>query len=169
MCVTSAHHNLHQPVFLSREEKERFCELLDISLYEERNFGQIHTTLENGNCLFRGVSHAINNSGENHQILRVKTIKHAQRNSETLRAILREGHSSVNVYIRDTEMDKIGTWTTQFEIVTLSHFLSCDIFTRMNEIFHWLKFSGHVIGQDFHSLQRIFYYSTNTKDIIIFD
>lgn len=42
----------------------------------------------------------------------------------------------------------IGTWTTEFEIFALSHLLSCNIYTRMNEYSQWIKFSGHVIGQD---------------------
>lgn len=147
LCVTSAHHNPHRLLFLSRKEKERLCELLDIPRCGETDFDQIHSTLEDGNCLFRAVSHAISDSEENHQTLRMKTIKHAQKNSEKLRVILREGYSSVNEYIKNTEMDKIGTMTTEFEIFALSHLLSCDIYTHINENSQWLKFSGYVIGQ----------------------
>lgn len=147
LCVTSAHHNPHRLLFLSRKEKERLCELLDIPFCGETDFDQIHSTLEDGNCLFRAVSHAISDSEENHQTLRMKTIKHAQKNSEKFRVILREGYSSVNEYIKNTEMDKIGTMTTEFEIFALSHLLSCDIYTRINENSQWLKFSGYVIGQ----------------------
>lgn len=53
------------------------------------DFGQIHSTLEDGNCLCRAEYHAIRDSEENHQILKIKTIKHAQKKSEKFRAILR--------------------------------------------------------------------------------
>uniref|UniRef100_A0A8W8NXV8 OTU domain-containing protein n=1 Tax=Magallana gigas TaxID=29159 RepID=A0A8W8NXV8_MAGGI len=126
--------------------KDRSCEMdfSNIPRCGETDFDQIHSTLEDGNCLFRAVSHAISDSEENHQTLRMKTIKHAQKNSEKFRVILREGYSSVNEYIKNTEMDKIGTMTTEFEMFALSHLLSCDIYTRINENSQWLKFSGFV-------------------------
>lgn len=167
LCVTSAHHNPHQPVFLSRKEKESLCELLDIPLCEETDFDQIHSTLEDGNCLFRAISHAISDSEENHQILRMKTIKHAQKNSEKFRVILREGYSSVNEYIKNTEIDKLvhGQQNLKFLHCPISCLAISTL--ALTRILNGLNFPVTLSDKTSHLLQGIFCYSTNTKDIIM--
>ena len=50
------------------------------------------------------------------------------------------GHSSVSEYIQHTSMDQDGTWGTDIEIFTLSHFLNTCIFVYTTEQCNWWRY-----------------------------
>ena len=88
------------------------------------------TVRDNGNCLFRALSHAITGSDKENSRLRSQIV-------ENIRSLRRDGLSeslettligySVEDHFRQHRIDQDGSWGTDVEVAALSHLLGTNI------------------------------------------
>ena len=80
----------------------------------------IHDIDGDGNCLFRTVSHQIENDDQNHTFFRVRVVTFLERNKDSLKNFISNGDKE-NAFENYLEkMLQNGTWGDHVEILALS-------------------------------------------------
>jgi len=87
-------------------------------------------TAGDGNCLFRALSLAISQSEENHNIIRSYLVNHMLdsdilTDKENLFAASNNQSQSFHQHI--VNMQQLGTWGTEQEIVSFAHLFNCSV------------------------------------------
>ncbi len=80
-----------------------------------------------GNCLFRAFSRFVTGSETQHMSVRRAILRHMAQVAHLLtQSLMRQ--TSIDAYVRETEMHKLGTWGTDVEIYTFAHLLRTCIY-----------------------------------------
>ena len=87
-----------------------------------------------GNCLFRCFSYIITGSERYHTAVRRAMIAHMPNMPDTF---VSSTVHTVDQYIRNTGMDKSGTWGTDKEVVALAHLLNTRVFAYAPASNYW--------------------------------
>ena len=106
---------------------------------------QVRSIRGDGNCLFRCFSYIITGSEQQHMAVRSAMIAHMP-NIE--RVFTSSTVNSVQQYIRNTRMDRSGTWGTDNEVRALSHMLNTPVYTYSTSTYNWTRSSPDQIDPD---------------------
>ena len=160
--VTSAH-----PAFLplTADAQRSLCDQLSIPQFvsstdtkssEKAGKPDIcHEVERDGNCFFRAISYSVSNTESNHMEIRNSVCNFALQEKEMMQSFLRSPFHSVESYIKDSCIEKNGTWATEFEIFCTACLLHCDIYTYTGG--KWLKHSAAHSSQGQESLPCAIY------------
>lgn len=103
-----------------------------------------------GNCLFRAISYEVTLSEEHHQFFRTAAcnVLRDNRYKTSFEATHIPHNMAANDYIQQAQMDKLGTWGTDVEIIALATLLSTRIAIYYrppsSETTHWYYYTPHV-------------------------
>ncbi len=93
-----------------------------------------------GNCFFGALSHVFSGSETYHRAVRLAVVKHVEQSPDVYRNLLRQEFTSVQQYVRDSQMKYVGTWATEVEIQAAADLFNVDIYTYSRQ--KWLKYSS---------------------------
>ncbi len=82
---------------------------------------------DDGNCLFRSFAYIIAGSEDQHKAVRAVILNHMVDIAHFLLGPHITQYSSVQDYIRATDMDIAKTWSTDIEMLTLAHLLKSPV------------------------------------------
>ena len=100
-----------------------------------------------GNCMFRSFSYVITGSETHHMAVRMAIVEHMKTISDSLLNKHLRGYTSIDQYIRATDMDKPGKWGTLTEILTLADLLKTCIYTYDTVRRKWSRHSPHFVDR----------------------
>ena len=101
-----------------------------------------------GNCLFRSLAYIITGSEDQHLAVRQSIVRHMSNIAHLLLGThIPNRYSSVEEYVRDTEMDQDSTWGTDVEMFTLAHLLNTTIFSYNTGDQKWWRFSPNFLDK----------------------
>ena len=112
-----------------------------------------------GNCFFRSIALAVTGSQQDHQEFRLLVTSFMMHNasSSKLACFLAE-NESIEQYIKRTEMQSLGTWATEFEIIAAASLLRTTIyvFGPSGATYKWLKYSPIEVTNDRYQNESIY-------------
>ncbi|XP_070559937.1 uncharacterized protein [Ptychodera flava] len=97
-----------------------------------------------GNCFFRAISYLVAGNEKYHGLIRLKIVEHLKGNKFKFEKILRTQGQTIEQYLLQSEIAKLGKYAREVEIVATSHFLNTNIYTYMIDK-RWLKYSGQMV------------------------
>ncbi len=105
----------------------------------------MHPILDDGNCLFRGLSYVITGTQSYHADILSKIIQHM---IEIEHLLFPHMNMLLVSYLEQSGMANMGTWGTDIEIFTACSLLSTDIYvyTKVGQCFKWQKFSSTILN-----------------------
>ena len=125
----------------------RFFKNRSTTLHNKHAQVTIHAVKGDGNCLFRALSLAFTGTQQQHDIIRNYIVNHTLHvNLRTpMERLFTGSNRNYNKHLH--EMQKIGEWGTDLEIIAAAHLFNCSIIcvTRLNNTSRlWLQhFSPH--------------------------
>ena len=113
-----------------------------------------------GNCFFRSIALAVTGSQQDHQEFRLLITSYMIHNASSpkLTCFLAR-NESVEQYMKRTNMQSLGTWATEFEIIAAASLLRTAIyvFALSGATYKWLKHSPiEVTTNDRHQNESIY-------------
>ena len=113
-----------------------------------------------GNCFFfRSIALAVTGSQQDHQEFRLLITSYMMHNapSPKLACFLAQNESVVQ-YMKHSNMQSLGTWATEFEIIAAASLLRTTIylFAPVGAAYKWLKHSPIEVHNDIHQNEFIF-------------
>ena len=119
-----------------------------------------------GNCFFRSIALAVTGSQQDHQEFRLLITSYMIHNASSPKlACFLARNESVEQYMKRTNMQSLGTWATEFEIIAAASLLRTAIyvFALSGATYKWLKHSPiEVTTNDRHQNESI--YITNISN-----
>ena len=101
-----------------------------------------------GNCLFRSFSYIITGSEDQHVAVRAAILNHMVNNiAHFLLGFHIVDYSSIQAYIRAKDMDTVGAWGTEIEILALAHLLQTPVLSYSTELAGWSRYSPHDVDR----------------------
>ena len=89
-----------------------------------------------GNCLFRCFSYVITGSEQHHRAIRSALIQHMPNLAHVFTT---SNVRSVEEYVRNTRMDRDGTWGNTEEVMALSHLLNTQVYSYVPNTNTWVR------------------------------
>ena len=80
---------------------------------------------KDGNCFFNCISLCLLGHQNEHAKLRNSVIEHAVCNTRIFEPLCRQ--SNLQLYLLDSNMERDGTWATDFEIIVMAHLIKMNI------------------------------------------
>ena len=117
-----------------------------------------------GNCLFRSLSYVVTGCPSQHKEIRKIIVEYMPSIYHILISRALVDYTSVQQYIQETRMDRLGAWGTDTEMFTLSHILETPIFTYNDSIVaehdKWSRYALHDMERhQFESMSMYLYFS----------
>lgn len=96
--------------------------------------------------VFKAISFILTQTQDYHEVIRSAVCHHLLQNQLRFKPFLRHDEDSVENHILNTRMNENGTWSTEIEILGISHLLKTDIYTYSDN--RWVLFSGRMVHPD---------------------
>nr|XP_054593309.1 uncharacterized protein LOC107395497 [Nothobranchius furzeri] len=138
---------------LTSKDKRNFCSQLQIvpslervkSLWESITLDEplpcttIHIQPD-GNCFFRALAFVITGNEELHRSIRRAVVNQILQNSDLYSSYIRQEFESVQQYVTQTGIRKVGSWATEIEIQAAADFFHTHIYTYTQG--KWLQYGS---------------------------
>ncbi|XP_070411903.1 uncharacterized protein [Nothobranchius furzeri] len=138
---------------LTSKDKRNFCTQLQIvpslervkSLWESITLDEplpcttIHIQPD-GNCFFRALAFVITGNEELHRCIRSAVVNQILQNSDLYSSYIRQEFESVQQYVTQTGIKKVGSWATEIEIQAAADFFHTHIYTYTQG--KWLQYGS---------------------------
>ena len=111
------------------------------------NLSTVLKTRGDGNCLFRCFSQIITGSPDQHYEVRMCIIRHMRHISHLLiTSDESDVGDDIEIYISDKKMDQLGSYGSNNEMLTLSHLLTCNVysFDPVSKSWSYMANPGHI-------------------------
>ena len=111
------------------------------------NLSTVLRTRGDGNCLFRCFSQIITGSPDQHYEVRMCIIRHMRHISHLLiTSDESDVGDDIEIYISDKKMDQLGSYGSNNEMLTLSHLLTCNVysFDPVSKSWSYMANPGHI-------------------------